>query len=181
MIRLIAYYGIVAGLIVAVPMVWMMMTLTPQTAPANGAIYGYLTMIVALTAVFMGIKHYRDKVLGGVIKFGPALLVGLGISAVASVIYCIGWEISLAWSGFDFAQSYSQSIVEAARAKGASPAEVQKVIADGESFVKMYANPLYRVPITFIEMFPVGVVISLISAALLRNSRLLPARSQVQG
>jgi len=180
MIRLIAVYGFVAGLIVAVPMVWSMMILTPQTAPENGAVYGYLTMIVALTAVFLGIKHYRDKVLGGAIKFGPALLVGLGISAVASIMYVIGWEISLAFSGFDFAESYSKSMVEAARAKGVSQAELQKVMADAASFARNYRNPLYRVPITFIEMFPVGVLISLISAALLRNSRLLPARARSQ-
>jgi Protein of unknown function (DUF4199) len=175
-IRLIALYGTIAGLIVAIPMVWLMLTLSPGEAPA-GVVYGYLTMIVALTAVFLGVKHYRDKALGGAIKFGPALLVGLGISAVASVIYAIGWEISLAWSGFDFAESYSTAMVEARRAQGASEAELQKAIADAESFVKMYDNPLYRVPITFIEMFPVGVLISLISAALLRNSRFLPART----
>lgn len=56
-------------------------------------------------------------------------------------------------------------------------AELAKVTADAESFATMYRNPLFRVPITFIEMFPVGVLISTISAALLRNSRLLPARS----
>jgi hypothetical protein len=177
MIRLIALYGVVAGLIVAVPMVWLMMTLTPDTAPDNGVVWGYLTMIVALTAVFLGIKHYRDKVLGGVIRFSTALLVGLGISAVASLFYVVGWEISLAFSGFDYAASYSKIMIESAQARGASEAELQKVVADAQSFAKMYANPLYRVPITFIEMFPVGVIISLISAGLLRNSRLLPARA----
>ena len=178
MIRLIALYGSLAGLVVAIPMVWGMLVMTPETVPQNEAVYGYLTMIVALTAVFLGVKHYRDKVLGGTIRFGTALLVGLGISAVASLFYVVGWEISLAATGFDFADSYSKALVEAARAKGASPAELQKAIADGEAFAKTYANPLYRVPITFIEMFPVGVLISLISAAVLRNSRFLPARAR---
>lgn len=177
MIRLIALYGIIAGLIVGVPMIVLMASLTGESAPENGVVYGYVTMIVALTTVFLGIKHYRDKVLGGTIKFGPALLVGLGISAVASVIYAFAWEISLAVSGFDFAQTYSQSMIEAARTRGASPDELRKVTEQAESFVRMYANPLYRFPITFVEMFPVGVLISLISAALLRNSRLLPARA----
>ena len=176
MTRLILTYGIVAGLIVAVPMVFLMLTLTEETAPENGALFGYLTMIVALTAVFLGIKHYRDKVLGGVIKFVPALMVGLGISAIASVFWAVGWEISLALSDFDFAEVYSKSMVDAARARGASEAELQTVIADAEGFARMYANPLYRLPITFVEMFPIGVLISLISAALLRNSRFLPAR-----
>jgi Protein of unknown function (DUF4199) len=178
MIRLIALYGIVGGLIVAVPMVVFMMILTPATAPKNGAVYGYLTMIVALTTVFLGIKHYRDKMLGGAIKFGPALLVGLGISAVASFVYVIGWEISIAVTGFDYGASYSRMMLAAARAKGASPAELQKVAAAAASFARMYAHAPYRMAVTFVEMFPVGVLISLISAGLLRDSRLLPARAR---
>jgi hypothetical protein len=174
--RLIAIYGVIAGLVVAVPMVWLMLILTEETAPENGALYGYLTMIVALTAVFVGIKHYRDKVLGGVIRFWRALLVGLGISAVASMVYVIGWELSLALTEFDFSEAYSQAMLDAARADGATVAELERVAADAEAFATLYANPLFRVSITFIEMFPVGIVISLISAGLLRNSRFLPAR-----
>jgi hypothetical protein len=174
MIRLIVFYGVIAGLIVGIPMVTMMM-LSPKAMP--GVFIGYLTMIVALTAVFIGVKHYRDKVLGGAIRFLPALLVGLGISAVASLIYAIAWEISLAFSGFDIAEWYAKWVVDEARAKGTTGAELQKVMADAQGFVESYKNPLYRVPMTFIEMFPVGVLISLISAAVLRNSRVLPARS----
>jgi hypothetical protein len=116
-------------------------------------------------------------VLGGVIKFGPALLVGLGISAVASLFWVVGWEITLA-SGFDFGAAYESSVVEAARARGASVAEIEQVRADAESFLRTYDNLLIRLPITFAEMFPIGVVISLISAAVLRNSRFLPARAR---
>src|SRR5262245_44242323 len=94
--RLIVLYGVLAGLIIAVPMLWRMAPLKPGEVPdLGGMLTGYLTMIVALTAVFLGVKHYRDKVLGGVIRFMPALLVGLGISAVASILYAIAWEISL--------------------------------------------------------------------------------------
>jgi hypothetical protein len=175
LIRVIALYGLIAGIIVVLPMVWGM--LTSDDLPDTGVVFGYLTMIVALTAVFLGVKHYRDKVLGGVIRFVPALLLGLGISAVASVIYCLGWEIWQAYSGFDFAAFWSKTLVESARARGASPEELQKVMADAQAFVKSYANPLYRIPLTFIEMFPVGVLISLLTAAVLRNPRVLPARA----
>jgi len=175
--RIALLYGLVAGLIVAVPMVALMVTLTAETAPRNGAVYGYLTMIIALTAVFPGVKRYRDRVLGGAVRFFPALLVGLAISAIASVIYAIGWEISLALSGFDLPAAYTKEIVAAARAQGASAAEVERVAEQGAAFARLYANPLYRFPITFVEMFPIGVVIAAISAALLRNSRFLPARA----
>jgi hypothetical protein len=176
-IRIILIYGVIAGLIVAVPMGWGMLTLTEETVPENAALYGYLSMLVALTMVFLGIKHHRDKALGGVIKFAPALMIGLGISAVASVFWAVGWEISLALTGFDFAAAYTQSLLEAATARGASEAELAQVVADAEAFTRMYANPLVRFPITFVEMFPIGVLISLIAAALLRNSRFLPARA----
>lgn len=179
MIRIITLYGLVAGLIVATPMVWQMLTITGEDA-LPGVVQGYVTMLVALVAVFLGVKHYRDKALGGTIRFWPALLVGLGISAVASALYVIGWELSIALTGFDFAGVYSKAMVEAARARGASPAEMQKAVADAADFVKMYKNPLYRLPLTFIEMFPVGVLMSLISAGLLRNSRVLPARAPAQ-
>lgn len=175
MINVILRYGIIGGLIVAIPMVWRMLAAQPGENPLGGMLVGYLVMIVALTTVFLGIKQYRDKVLGGVIKFGPAFLLGLGISFVASVFYVVGWEISIAFSKFDFAAWYSNSLLESAQASGASAAELAKVTADIESFQKLYANPLLRMPMVFIEIFPVGVLISLISAALLRKSRLLPA------
>lgn len=176
MLRIILIFGVIGGLIVAVPMGVSMMTTVPGTIPENAALYGYLSILLALTMVFVGTKQYRDKVLGGVIKFGPALLVGLGISAVASLFWVVGWEITLA-SGFDFNAAYESSVVEAARARGASAAELAQVRTDAESFLRMYSNPLFRIPITFVEMFPIGVVISLISAGVLRNSRFLPARA----
>lgn len=178
MLSYILRYGIVAGLIVATPMVWRMLAAKPDEAemPVAGMLLGYLTMIVALTAVFLGVKAYRDKVLGGVIRFLPGLAVGAGISAVACLFYVIGWEISMAYSSFDFVTFYKTSMIEGARARGATGADLQQAIADAESFATMYRNPWIRMPITFIEMFPVGLLISLISAAILRNSRVLPAR-----
>jgi hypothetical protein len=174
--RIVVVYGFVAGLVVAVPMVWLMSVLTTETAPENGAFYGYLTMIVALTGVFLGVKRFRDKTLGGVVRFLPAFGVGLGISAVASLIYALAWELSLAVSGFDFAAVYSQTMLEAARAGGASEEELRQVAASAAAFARLYANPFYRIPITFVEMFPIGAVIALVSAGLLRNDRFLPAR-----
>jgi hypothetical protein len=175
MLRIVLVYGVIGGIIVAVPMVYATLTLTEDTVPENAAVYGYLSMLLAFTMVFVGIKHYRDKVLGGVIRFLPALGVGLGISAVASLFWVVGWELTLA-SGFDFGSAYTDSVVGAAQARGASAAEIEQIRAETAEFLSMYANPLFRLPITFVEMFPIGALISLLSAALLRNSRFLPAR-----
>lgn len=177
MFKLIFGYGVIGGLIVAVPMVWAMLSADAgDKDPLGGLVVGYLTMLVALTTVFLGIKHYRDKFLGGAIRFLPALGLGLAISGVACLLYVIGWEISMAYSDFDFAKFYSNYMIEAAKAKGGSPEDLAKAVQEAQAFAESYKNPLVRMPMTFIEMFPVGLLVSLISAAVLRNSRVLPAR-----
>lgn len=174
MSHIILKYGLAAGLIVAVPMCLLVANAEPGSA-ATSHFVGYLIMLLALSLIFFAVKRIRDQQYGGVIRFWPALLAGLAISAVAGVIYVIAWEITLAVTDFAFIESYSQAAIEAARAKGASPGEVEKVIAGMAEFREQYANPLFRIPVTFIEIFPVGCLVSLISAALLRNSRFLPA------
>ena len=178
MLRIILIYGLIGGVIVGAPMVWGMLTYDVNSGqmPENGAIIGYATMLVALTGVFLGVKHYRDRVLGGVIRFLPALGVGLAISAVASLGWVIAWEISLAVTKFDFAAIYYDAMIQQARAAGEPAEKIQQMTKEGQDFAAMYANPVIRMGITFVEMFPIGVVISLISAALLRNNRFLPAR-----
>ena len=176
MTRIILIFGIAAGLLVAVPMD-LMVANSEHGSAAQSYFTGYLVMVLALSLIFFGVKRLRDRELGGVIRFVPALLAGLGISVVAGVIYVIGWEITLAVTDFAFIDSYSTAAVEAARAKGASAADIAAVIAQMDEFRRQYANPFFRLPMTFIEIFPVGVLISLISAALLRNSRFLPART----
>lgn len=179
MSRTILIFGAIAGLVVAVPMFLMIANSDPGSA-ASSQFAGYLIMVLALSLVFFGVKRLRDRELGGAIRFVPALLAGLGISAVAGVIYVIGWEITLAVTDFAFIDSYSTAAIEAARAKGASAADIEALIVQMGEFRRQYENPFFRLPITFIEIFPVGVLISLISAALLRNPRFLPATTSRQ-
>ena len=179
MLRIVLIYGLIGAVIVGGPLLWGMLTFDVNSGemPENGALIGYATILVALTGVFLGVKHYRDKEKGGVIKFMPALGVGLGISAVASLGWVIAWEISLAVTKFDFVTAYYGAMIEQAQADGATAEKIAQMRTEQEGFASMYSNPVIRMGITFVEMFPIGVVISLISAALLRNSRFLPARA----
>lgn len=174
MLRKIALYGLAAGFIVGAPMLAMMVLLKGRMPESY--LLGYGTMLLALSLVFVAVKRRRDEDNGGVIKFLPAFGLGLGISCVAGILYCLAWEASLALSHTDFASGYAAMAVEKARAEGVSGERLAKLIADMELFKRQYANPFYRVPMTFAEIFPVGVLVSLISAGLLRNSRFLPAR-----
>jgi hypothetical protein len=137
--------------------------------------FGYLVMLVALSLIFVGVKRYRDLECGGVIRFGRAFGLGLGIAVVAGLIYVIGWELYTALSGWDFMADYSASMLQQMRAEGASPAAIQAKQEELRQMAEMYANPLYRMPMVFAEIFPVGLIVALISAALLRNPKLLAA------
>ncbi len=179
MLRNILTYGIIAGLIVGIPLFTIGVTLEQgHVGGAWGMVVGYTIMLIALTTVFVAIKRRRDTELGGVIRFWPAFGYGLAISSVAGLIYVGAWELAMQFMDADFAATYAQATIEAARVGGASAAEIARITADMAEFTTMYADPLMRVLMTFfMEFFPVGVLVSLVSAALLRNSRFMPAHT----
>jgi hypothetical protein len=137
---------------------------------------GYLVMVVALSVMFFGIKAYRDNTLGGVIKFKTAFLVGLLITLVASVVYVLGWEAYLASSDYKFMEQYTSSQIEKLKAKGLTGEQLEKQVAELNYWKEMYKNPLVRAAMTMMEIFPVGLIIALLCAAILRKSEVLPAR-----
>lgn len=168
-------YGGIAGAIVVGIIVATIALDLPSHATSEWL--GYLVMLVALSLIFVGVKRYRDVEYGGVIRFGRAFGLGLGIAAVAALVYVVGWEIYLAASGWDFMSGYAGSVIDGMRAKGASAAAIEAKAAEMRELADMYRNPLFRVPMTFVEIFPVGLLVALVSAALLRNPKLLPARA----
>ncbi len=141
-------------------------------------VIGYVIMLAGLTLVFVGVKRYRDVALGGVIRFTTALGVSLGIAAVSSAIYVLGWEAYLWATGYTFFNDYAKSVIDAKRAAGASPAEIAKLTAAMAEMSREYARPLNRMVMTLFEIAPVGVVVAVISAGLIRMRGFLPARGR---
>jgi hypothetical protein len=174
--RTILKYGAISGLIVGGLEFATVAAFSGMPPLKYGMVIGYTTMLIALSMVFMGIKRHRDVDRGGVIGFWKAFGVGLGISFIAGVFYVAAWEAVQAWTHMDFASDYARAIIANEQAKGASAEAIAKLTADMNAFKVQYANPMFRLPMTFTEIFPVGVLVSLISAALLRNRRFLPAR-----
>lgn len=173
MLRFMLIYGAVSGTtIIAVMIAGMALG-----GGAGSEVQGYLTMIVVLALIFVGIKRYRDKELGGVIKFLPALGLGIGIAAVAGIFYVVAWEASLHMTDFAWVDAYRQSAIAGYEAKGLTGEALAEKVAGLEHMMESYYNPLFRIPITFVEIFPVGLVVALVSALLLRNPKVFPART----
>ena len=172
MFRTILVYGAISGVLTIV-----LMLLGMQTRFGYSMWSGYLTMMaVMLPMIFIGTKRYRDNELGGVIKFWPAFGLGIGIGAVAGVFYVIGWEISLHMTDFAFIETYSEGMEKAYRAKDLTAEVLAKKLARLDEMMVNYMNPFYRMPMTFLEPSPISLIVSLVSAGLLRNPKVFPAR-----
>jgi len=167
-------YGGIAGAI-AVSLISAMIGMGLTGHDETAMLVSYLIMLIALSLIFVGVKRYRDVECGGVIRFGRAFLLGLGMAAAAGLIYAIGWEIFVAVSGYDFMADYSASLIEDMRSQSAAAAAIDAKTAELRAFAETYRNPLFRMPMIFIEIFPVGFLVALVSAGLLRNPKVLPA------
>ena len=156
-------YGLIPGTIIILTMITGF-ELANHDSFMSTLWFGYLLMFVVLTFIFVGMKRYRDIECGGVIRFGRAFLVGLGMAAFASLAYVVIFEIYLAATNNRLLEDMIAGSVQAER-------------ADLESRL---LDPWQRIPLVFLEIFPVGLLVALISAALLRNPRVLPATDRAK-
>jgi hypothetical protein len=136
----------------------------------RGMVIGYTTMVLAFMMVFFGIRSYRENYSGGTITFGRAFAVGILITLISSALYVITWEIlyfGVPGFGDEFLAGYTTMI----KNSGASPDQIQAQL----DMMKHYNNPLVNAAMTFTEPFPVGLIITLISALILRKKTKLQA------
>jgi uncharacterized protein DUF4199 len=134
-------------------------------------VIGYTTIVLSFLLVFFGIRSYRENVGGGSISFGRALAVGMLITLISCTFYVITWEIIYFKLMPDFAEKFTNYAVEQVRASGAGQAAIDAKIQEMKALTAMLNNPLLNAAMTFLEPFPIGLIITVISAAILRKKR----------
>jgi hypothetical protein len=167
--RIVLTSGLIAGGILAAVMA-VTMPLANKGSFSHSEVFGYSAMVLAFVMIFVGIRSYRETIGGGRVTFGKGFQIGILITLIASVIYVATWEI-LYW-GFlpDFGEHYSAFVIQKMHGAGASAAAIAAKQRELVEFQRMYKNPLFNIAMTFIEVFPVGLIITLVSAAILRRS-----------
>jgi len=173
--RIVLVFGLISGAIAA-GIKWILIAVqnSGKVDIENGMVFGYATMIIALSLVFFGVKSYRDNN-GGHITFLKGLQVGILISLICGVCYAASWELYYRGSGQEFLQKYTAHNLDKMKQDGASDAEIEKARADAEKFMEIYENFFVRFGFTLMEILPVGIIVTLISAALLRKREVLQA------
>ena len=176
--KVITTYGIISGIITAGLMLVTMPLFENGTLDFdNGALIGYAGMVIALSLIFFGIRSFRDNQAGGNLAFGKAFLIGAAITLIASLFYAVAWEITYARSGEIFVQQWTDHELKGLREGGATESELQTAKDKWKDFGELYKNPIIRFGMTLTEILPIGLLISLLSAFLLRKKGPLPANT----
>jgi hypothetical protein len=176
--KVILTYGIISGVIVA-SMMWLTQPLLRDGSIhlENGMLIGYTTMVIALSLVFFGVKSYRDQTLGGAITFGGAFKVGILIALISSVMYAVSWEFYYNLIAPDFMEWYSQFQIDKMIKDGESQEAITKAKDEFQKFGELYKNFFIRFGMTMLEILPVGLIVTLISAGLLRKKEFLSSEN----
>jgi len=162
-------YGLIAGLVVSGLMFINLSMVNKSGDFDNSVLIGYASMIIAFALIFVGIKNYRDKYNGGVISFGKAFRVGLFITLIASTIYVIVWLIEEHFFFPDFMDKYTAHELSKLRSSGISATELASETKKLEQAKEWYKNPALRILMTYVEILPVGLVVTLISSLILKR------------
>ncbi len=167
-------FGIISGLISSALM-FATLPFMHTMSMTTGMVIGYAGMILAFLLVFFGIRSYRDKVNNGSITFRKALGLGLLIALITCLFYVFTWEIVYANFMPDFMDKYAAYTIEQMKSAHASDAEIHAAAAELQANAENYKNPLFRMLYTFMEPLPVALIMTLVSALVLKRKKVATA------
>jgi len=162
-------FGVIAGVIISVLMDGSLLLANKIGSGHNSMLLGYTMMVASFLLVYFGIRSYRDNNLAGQISFGRAFTCGLLITLITCIFYVVSWEIIYFNFIPHFMDSYWAAQIAKVQARGLDPATTAAKVAEIQQSQRAYQNPLINMAYTFMEPLPVGLIITLISAVVLRR------------
>ena len=166
--KIVLTFGLIGGVMISA----LMLATVPfakQIGFDKAQYVGYTIMVLSFLMVFFGIRSYRENVGNGYITFGRAFAVGALITLITSVFYVLAWEVVYFKLMPNFLNDYASYLVEKMRAAGETQQAIDAKLQEMRDFKQIYDNPLLNPLITLIEPVPVGLLVTFISALLLRR------------
>jgi Protein of unknown function (DUF4199) len=178
--KIVLTFGLIAGFLIA-GFVWGTAILVERDSIGfeRLEVVGYASMIIALSMVFFGIKSYRDNYAGGTLRFWKGVQVGVLISLIAGVMYWGGaMSYGITHPGFDkrFMAKFTEIKIGKMQSSGASQDQIDSAKKEVEIMQTLFENPVLFFLVCLMEILPVGFIVTLVSAGLLRRNELLPAQ-----
>ncbi|MGB6829203.1 MAG: DUF4199 domain-containing protein [Terracidiphilus sp.] len=162
-------FGLIAGVMISVLMDGSLLVANKIGSGHNSMILGYTMMVASFMLIYFGIRSYRDNNLAGQISFARAFACGILIALITTVCYVATWEVIYFNFMPHFMDSYWAAQIHKIQTSGLDPATTAAQVAAIEHSQQLYQNPIVNMAYTFIEPLPVGLIITLISAAVLRR------------
>ena len=167
--KTILTFGLISGVLSSVMMCATVPFLRDLEHGQKGLVIGYTTIVLAFLLVFFGIRSYRDNLAGGTITFGRAFGIGIGITLISCVFYVVTWEVLYFNFLHGFMDTYFAHQIQKVQSTPGTPEAIQAKVASIRHGQQLYENPFVNALYTFVEPFPVGLFITLISAVTLRR------------
>jgi glucan phosphoethanolaminetransferase (alkaline phosphatase superfamily) len=175
MTRIVTIYGLISSFIIVLMLSvsGYLMTHDKGHFSNNGMLLGYLlgyaSMLLAFVFIYIAIKNYRDKYLNGAISFGKAFGTGFLIALIGSAFYTATWIVIYKNFCPNYMDDYINGVIAHMQKSGKSAADILKEKQKLDHLNAVYQTWPGMILMTIVEILPVGILVTLISAAILRR------------
>jgi hypothetical protein len=166
--KTVVTFGLISGVMISVLMAGSLL-IADKIGSGHSMVLGYTIMVASFLLIYFGVRSYRDNDLAGQISFGRAFTCGILITLITTICYVAMWEILYFNFMPHFMDSYFAAQIHKVQSSGLDSATIAAQVAAIQRSQQLYQNPFVNMAYTFIEPLPVGLIISLVSAAILRR------------
>lgn len=162
--KIILIFGAVIGILLTTNSIFHLNIMYSNPDYQGNDVLGYATQIAMFSIIYFGLKNYRDKFLDGKIGFSKALKTGALICFIASTIYVVIGLLYYYLFIPDFMDVYTDYMI-----RRSAPEEIEAVTEQMTNFKEMYKNPLFAILISYIEVFPIGMIVTLVCSFIVKK------------
>ena len=162
--KIILIFGLFIGVILSVNAIIHMNIMSSNLDYKGNDVVGYATMVIMFSLIYFGVRNYRNNYLDSKISFSKAFKIGALICFVASTVYVVVGLMYYYLFAPDFIDIYADYII-----RNSAPDQIEATTAQMKSFKEMYKNPLFAILITYMEVLPIGMIVALFSALIVKK------------
>jgi len=161
-------YGLVSGAVTSALML-AVVPLIESRKLATSDFIGYGSIVLMGLIIFFGVRSYRQNVGDGRMSFLQGFGVGAGITLISCALYLATFQLLFYELRPGIEETYAECMIERARRSGASDAEILETTKQAHRMVELLRNPWSNIVLTLLEPLPMGLVLTTLSAAILRK------------
>ncbi len=162
--KFVLRYGLLAGCLLVGLGLFNWFFIAQMFGYNASEICGYLSIILALLCIPLGIKYFRDKLNDGMVSFGEGFKIGMGITFVTSIIMFFYSMLFWVLAGDDF-MKWREKVLTESELK-----QAQLQMAEMPDFV---LNPWFQGLVMLLTVFLIGMIINLVSSLVLKTQKSL--------